>query len=56
MTEQLQKFVFEEGYIVCAANHELVLAAQDTDSSTNVTLAKRRPDDIYQRWLLQENG
>ncbi|KAL3841516.1 hypothetical protein ACJMK2_019650 [Sinanodonta woodiana] len=55
--EQLQRFVYEDGYIACAANKKLVLGALETEGRViEVRLVKRRPDDMYQLWYMKENG
>ena len=47
----------EGGYIVCGANNSLVLAVREPEGRmAEVVLARRKPDDIFQRWILQENG
>ena len=58
---QAQQFRFGDGYIACASNPQLVLGVQEGEtgssgSAAEVVLVKRRPDDILQRWILQENG
>ena len=55
--DTLQRFVFEDGYIACAANRNLVLGVSEPEGRiVEVHLVKRRPDDIYQQWLMRENG
>lgn len=55
---QLQKFTFEDGYIACTFNKNMVLGLSEAESSqnTDVILVKRSPDDIFQRWIMHENG
>jgi hypothetical protein len=54
----MQQFVFEDGYIACNSNRELVLSMREQDSgrAIAVCLAKRRIDDICQRWIVSDNG
>lgn len=55
--DTLQQFVYEDGYIACAANRALVLGMLEQEGRVNqVLLVKRRPDDINQRWVIRENG
>ncbi|XP_061182929.1 doublecortin domain-containing protein 1-like [Saccostrea echinata] len=55
--DTLQRFVYEDGYIACAANRTLVLGVLEQEGRVNpVLLVKRRPDDINQRWVIRENG
>ncbi|RUS69866.1 hypothetical protein EGW08_022372, partial [Elysia chlorotica] len=60
--ETFQRFEFEDGYITVSASgrgsSSLVLAASEAESGhkLDVVLAKRRPDDVLQRWLIRENG
>ena len=53
----LQRFVYEDSYIACSANRNLVLAALVHEGrNSEVILAKRVPDDISQRWAIHSNG
>ncbi|XP_052066407.1 doublecortin domain-containing protein 1-like isoform X1 [Mytilus californianus] len=55
--DTLQRFKFEDGYISCAANRELVLGLMEQEGRVRqVLLVKRKPDDINQRWVMKENG
>lgn len=55
--DTLQQFVYEDGYIACAANRALVLGMLEQEGRVNqVLLVKRRPDDINQHWVIRENG
>ncbi|XP_071104619.1 doublecortin domain-containing protein 1-like [Haliotis cracherodii] len=55
--DTLQRFVYEDGFIACSANHSLVLGVQEQEGRViDVYLQKRRPDDINQRWVMKENG
>ncbi|XP_076116553.1 doublecortin domain-containing protein 1-like isoform X1 [Mytilus galloprovincialis] len=55
--DTLQRFKFEDGYISCAANRELVLGLMEQEGRVSqVLLVKRKPDDINQRWVMKENG
>ncbi|KAH3884070.1 doublecortin domain-containing protein 1-like [Dreissena polymorpha] len=55
--DTLQRFVFEDGYIALANNKNLVLSVSEPEGRVvDVRLMKRRPDDIYQQWLMKENG
>ncbi|XP_060074536.1 doublecortin domain-containing protein 1-like [Ylistrum balloti] len=55
--DTLQRFVFEDGYIACQSNRNLVLGVQEQEGRiSQVTLVKRRPDDIHQRFIMRENG
>ena len=56
---QLQKFTFEDGFIACSHNQNLVLGVKETEQEgriIDVVLVKRRTDDIYQRWVIKDNG
>ena len=53
----LQRFTFEDGFIALQANKSLVLSSTEADGNTaEVMLTKRKPDDIFQRWFITENG
>ncbi|XP_064601230.1 doublecortin domain-containing protein 1-like [Liolophura sinensis] len=53
----LQKFDFQDGFISCASNPDLVVGVADLDGQTNqVVLVKRRPDDVHQRWVIKDDG
>jgi len=54
----LQQFVYEDGYIACSGNRELVLSVQEQDGGNTpaVCLAKRRVEDICQRWIVTDYG
>ncbi|XP_053391549.1 doublecortin domain-containing protein 1-like [Mercenaria mercenaria] len=55
--DTLQRFVYEDGYIALANNRQLVLGVSEPEGRiVEVHLVKRRPDDIYQQWLMRENG
>ncbi|XP_046543933.1 doublecortin domain-containing protein 1-like [Haliotis rubra] len=55
--DTLQRFVYEDGFVACAANHSLVLGVHEQEGRViDVYLQKRRPDDINQRWVMKENG
>ncbi|XP_052801857.1 doublecortin domain-containing protein 1-like [Mya arenaria] len=55
--DTLQRFVFEDGYIALASNRQLVLGLSEPEGRVvEVHLVKRRPDDVYQQWLMKENG
>ena len=51
---QLQRFVYEEGYLMVAKDRSLVLSVSELESN-QVTLARLRPDDVFQRWILTDN-
>jgi len=53
---QLQKFVYEDGYIAVEVDRNLVLATPSGGSGVAVVLARRRVDDITQKWVIKENG
>ena len=54
---QLQKFVYQEGYILCAYNQNLVLGVQESEGRIiEVVLVKKKQDDVTQRWTINENG
>ncbi|CAH1787762.1 unnamed protein product [Owenia fusiformis] len=53
----LQKFIYEEGFIICKVKPELVLGVLESESRVaEVVLVKKRPDDIFQRWIVHDNG
>nr|KAG5699474.1 hypothetical protein BaRGS_016320 [Batillaria attramentaria] len=55
--DTLQQFVYEDGFIACAANRNLVLGATTQEGRVSeVLLVKRQPDDISQRWAMLGNG
>ncbi|XP_069133406.1 doublecortin domain-containing protein 1-like [Argopecten irradians] len=55
--DTLQRFVYEDGYIACQSNRNLVLGVQEKEGRiSQVTIVKRRPDDINQRFIMRENG
>ena len=54
-----QHFAYEDGYITCIANRELVLGVQeqqDGGPALAVIVDRRRPDDMYQRWIVTSFG
>ena len=56
---ELQKFIFEDGFIQCHYKKDLVLGVKESDQEgrvVDVLLMKKTPDDIYQRWNIKENG
>ncbi|CAG5132456.1 unnamed protein product, partial [Candidula unifasciata] len=55
--DMFQQFEYVNEYIALAADQNLVLSVSETEGRvTSVVLAKRRPDDINQRWIIKENG
>ena len=56
---EFQKFVFEDGFIMCSCKQELVLGVREADQASrivDVVLVKKRTDDIHQRWNVKDNG
>ena len=52
-----QKFSFDDGYITCLTNSRLVLGVHEIEGlSSELVLLKRKPDDVTQKWILQDNG
>lgn len=52
-----QKFEYVNEYITLVADQNLVLSVSETEGRVaSVVLAKRRPDDINQKWIIRENG
>lgn len=55
--DTLQRFSFEDSYIALANYRDLVLGVSETEGRVvEVHLVKRRPDDVYQQWLMKGNG
>jgi len=55
----LQQFVYDDdGFITSRANDNLVLGVheQDNGHAATVSLMRRRVDDVFQRWTIQDNG
>ena len=53
----LQKFVFSEGFICCHNNEELVLGVKEVEGRiSEVVLCKKKIDDVFQRWVINEDG
>ena len=53
----LQRFSLEDGYITCTGNTALVLAVREQEGRVvDVVVARRKQDDIHQRWIQQQNG
>ena len=56
-SEKLRHFIYDDNYIICAANRELVLGVVEQKGRiSDLVLVKKRADDIFQRWLILENG
>ncbi|KAL5007685.1 hypothetical protein ScPMuIL_016491 [Solemya velum] len=56
-SQDVQHFVYGDGYIACSANHNLVLGVMEQEGRvTQVMLVKRRSDDLTQLWVMKENG
>ncbi|ELU06637.1 hypothetical protein CAPTEDRAFT_220130 [Capitella teleta] len=54
---QAQKFVFEDGYIMCQKDRSLVLTVSEQEGRVaEVTVARLNPDNIFQRWILCDNN
>jgi hypothetical protein len=55
--EKLRHFLYEDNYLICAANRDLVIGVVEQQGRVaDVVLVKKRADDIFQRWLILENG
>lgn len=55
--DMFQKFEYVNEYITLVADQNLVLSVSETEGRVaSVVLAKRRPDDINQKWIIRENG
>jgi len=55
----LQRFVYDDdGFIAYRADNNFVLGVHEQDSghAVNVSLTRRREDDIHQRWIIHDNG
>ena len=54
----LQRFIYDDGYLACEAERNLVLSVHEQDGGKTlfVHLARRRIDDIRQRWIIADNG
>ena len=55
----LQRFVYDDdGFIACRADSSLVLGLHEQDSgpAAAVCLVRRRDEDVYQRWIIHDNG
>jgi len=55
----LQQFISDDdGFIACRADRNLVLGVHEKDSApaASVCLMVRRVEDIYQRWIIHDNG
>jgi len=52
----LQRFIYDDdGFIACRADDNLVLGVHEQDA-VNVSLMRRKVEDIYQRWIINDNG
>ena len=53
----LQKFSYNDGYITCVNDSSLCLGITDTEGRIiEVVLTRQKPDDIMQRWIVNDNG
>jgi len=55
----LQRFVYDDdGFIACRADPNLVLGVHEQDSGPGATvcLVRRQDEDVYQRWIIHDNG
>jgi len=55
----LQRFVYDDdGFIACRADSSLVLGLHEQDSgpAAAICLVRRRDEDVYQRWIIHDNG
>ena len=49
--------MFEDGFIALQVDRAFVLTAGEVEGhGAEVVLTKRKPDDIFQRWYITENG
>jgi len=55
---ELQKFVFDDGFIAMEADRNVVVTFSQEGGGQNmdVMLARRNPDDLCQRWIIKDNG
>jgi len=59
MRLSLQQFIYDDaGFIACRANDKLVLGVHEQDGghAVTVSLMNRRDEDVYQRWIVHDNG
>ena len=58
LLRNVQKFKYDDGYIYCQADQSLVLALTSNaeGQQLEVTLAKRKADDLSQLWIVKPNG
>lgn len=55
--DRLSRFTYEDNYIACAYNKNLVLGIEPSSSRVvEVSLVKRSPDNINQQWIIKTNG
>ena len=56
--KNVQRFVYDEGYIACHCDLNLVLAVVSSGDgqTTEVALVKRKKDDLGQLWVVKPNG
>ena len=51
-----QKFVYEDGFIACDVDRNLVLGVQQQDGRSSVVVMKRSFEDLMQQWVIANNG
>lgn len=54
----VQRFVYDEGYIACHCDLDLVLGVISTadGQGSEVALVKRKKDELSQMWIVKPNG
>lgn len=55
---ELQRFLFDDGFITMEADRNLVMTfcQEGSGQNMNVMLARRNNDDVCQRWIIKDNG
>lgn len=58
MARNIQKFIYNNGYIACQSEPSLVIGAVSDAEGQNIgiTLVKKKSDDPSQMWIVQQNG
>lgn len=56
--KNIQKFVYDDGFIACHADLDLVIGivSDSEGQKMDVSLVKRKRDEISQMWLFKPNG
>lgn len=58
VVRNVQRFRYEDGYICCQADQALVLAvvSNSEGQQLEVSLAKKKSDELSQMWIFKPNG